>query len=154
MSVEYELDAAALRRIVLTLSERLPMTDEFEGSDCAERARKRVAYRSQREHIERWLAEYDAPGYYNRQKPGGGARNFYNRFKCVGGLIWLAEALGVPEGALCDAVDAVRAVPRNPAAECGAFRRVIPWLVIEPLLDARRRDQWRALRGPLRGRSS
>lgn len=154
MSVECELGATALRRIVLTLPEHLPITDEFEASDRAERARKPVTYRSQREHIERWLAEYDTRGYYNRRTPGGGAKNFYNRFKCAGGLIWVAEALGIPDVALRDAIEAVDAAPRNPAAECGAFRRVIPWAVIEPLLDARSRSQRRGLRRLIRGRSS
>lgn len=126
-----QLPARELGRIVLALPARLPIADEFENGDRADGLKKRVRYNTQRTHIAKWLADYDTPGYYGRQKPGGGAKNFYNRFKCAGGPIWLAEALGVPERALRDAVDAVHAAPRNPAVECGAFRRVIPWAVIE-----------------------
>lgn len=132
-----ELDAGTLRWIVPRFPEHLPITDEFEAGDRAERARKPVSYRSQREHIEWWLAAYDTPGYYSRQRPGGGAKNFYNRFKCAGGLIWLAEAVGVSEEMIRLGVEAVRSAPRNPAAECGAFRRDLPWSLVERVIHAR-----------------
>ncbi len=131
------LTAAGLRRIVLRLPERTPIAEAFEDSDRAERARRSVYYRSQREHVERWLAEYNGPGYYGRQNVGGGAKEFYNRFKCAGGLIWLAEAAGVPSEVLLPAVEAVRGAPHNPAAECGAFRKHVPWEIVEHLVNRR-----------------
>jgi hypothetical protein len=141
-----DFSAKDLRRIVLGLPEFLPITEEYERSDRAERARKPVSYRSQREHIERWLYEYDGPGFYGRSRPGGSARQFYNRFKCVAGLIWLAEALGVPATVVNEGIRAVAAGSRNPASECGAFRRVVPWSMLAPLIAGRRGGRHRLLR--------
>lgn len=148
------LSAAQLRRVVLRLPENPPITRAFEESDRAERARKPVNYRSQREHIERWLAEYGGPGYYNRKQSGGGAKDFYNRFKCAGGLVWLAEAVGVPETTVRSGIDAIHQAPRNPAAEAGAFRKVVPWSTVEGLIAARPRSLRGSIRRILRTESS
>lgn len=129
------LPAIKLRKIVLKLPAHLPITDEFEGRGCSDDGLRRAWYTTQRQHIAGWLSEYDTPGFYNRKKPGGGARNFYNRFKCAAGLLWLAEALGVSAQTLHTAVAAIDAAPRNPASECGAFRKVVPWSMIASLLQ-------------------
>lgn len=131
------LSAARLRQVVLSLPAHLPVTDEFESGDRSERARKNVDYDSQRTHIEKWLKDYDGPGYYHRRKPGGGAKNFYQRFKCAAGLLWFAEALGVPEPLLRAAIAAIAAAPRNAASECGAFRAVVTWSMVAELLRVR-----------------
>lgn len=95
------------------------------------------------------MAKYDSAGHYGRQKPGGGAKNFYNRFKCAGGLLWFAEALGVPAVTLRTAISAVSGAPRNPASQCGAFRAVVPWATITPLLKAQVNAAARELPGSI-----
>lgn len=131
------LTAAELLQVVKRLPESLPITDVYEASDRAERARKDVSYWSQRQHIARWLAEYNSPGFYGRKTSGRDAKFFYNHFKCVAGLIWLAEAVGIPSATLRDGVIAVGAGSRNPASECGAFRKVVPWSSLERRLRER-----------------
>lgn len=129
------MPARDLRKIVLRLPEKLPITDAYEGRDNPG-FRRTAWYRSQQEHIAGWLNEYDTVGAYNRQNPGRGAKFFYNHFKCVAGLIWLAEALGIPESTVKGGVAAVNAAKRNPASECGAFRKFVPWSLLAPRLLA------------------
>ncbi|MGW4018289.1 hypothetical protein ACWECW_18510 [Rhodococcus ruber] len=119
-----------LREVISTLPVSTPITDEYE----TDRFGKKVWYRSQKEHLQGWLAEYNGPGAYNRTTHTGTARDFYQRFRCVAGLIWLAEALGEDPQVLRAAVADVRAAGPNPSSQCAAFRRKVPWPRIEELL--------------------
>jgi hypothetical protein len=96
-----------------------------------------VWYANQREHLLGWLAEYDGPGAYGRSNPNRSAEFVYNHFQCAPGLLWLAEAAGVPRFALLKAKNAVLASRENSASQAGALRRVLPWPLIEALLKAR-----------------
>lgn len=118
---------AAIKRLPTSL----PLMEAYEKSDRAERARRTVRYEHQKEHLIGWLSEAGGVGFYGRQKPIKDAKAFYNSFKCVAALIWLAEALGVPEPDIRAGIDAVTAGSRNPASECGAFRKHVPWAAIE-----------------------
>lgn len=121
---------AQLRETINSLPASLPITNDYEAGT---RGRKSW-YRSQKEHLQRWLAEYNGPGAYNRKTHTGTARDFYQRFRCVAGLIWLAEALGEDREVLRSAVADVRASGSNPSSQCAAFRRWVPWIRIEELL--------------------
>lgn len=129
------MKAQDLRLVVATLPTRQPITDDFESRHPLA---KRPWYSSQKQHLIGWLGEYGTGGAYNRQKPGQDAQHFYTHFQGAPGLLWLAEALGEEQDTLHRAVEAIEAAGTKGAAQCGAFRRVIPWTRIEELLSQRR----------------
>lgn len=94
-------------------------------------------YATQKEHLLGWLGEYDGPGYYDRSNWNRSAQFAYNHFQCAPGLVWIAEAAGAPREILLAAKRAVLAAPRNGAAQCGAVRRILPWVWVEALLKRR-----------------
>lgn len=118
------------------LSPRGPVTRSLERR-ISRGGMKVVWYANQREHLLGWLSEYDGPGYYGRSNWSRSAEFVYNHFQCAPGLLWLAEAAGVPRFALMKAKEAVLAARENSAAQAGALRRVLPWPLIEALLRAR-----------------
>ncbi|MEZ5211256.1 hypothetical protein [Gordonia sp. (in: high G+C Gram-positive bacteria)] len=120
-----------LRRLIDSLQPEQPITDEFESREDG----RDTWYRDQREHLSGWLSEYNSPGAYGRKNPSTSGKHFYNHFRCVAGLIWLAEALGEDPQVLNGAVAKVRAAPANPSSECAAFRRVVPWTRILELIE-------------------
>lgn len=129
-----------LRRIVGRLPASQPVTDAYEESIAATTQSSRNAkvwYTTQKQHLRGWLSEYNGPGAYGRRGHDGDARAFYQRFQCVAGLLWLAEALGEDEATLAAAVDDVVAAGPRAASQCGAFRRRVPWERIESLIAAR-----------------
>lgn len=125
------MNANALRTLIAMLPAAQPVTNAFERRRPAT---GNVWYTSQKEHLLGWLGDYHTPGAYGRQTPGKDAKHFYTRFQCVQGLMWLAEALGEDEATLKRAIQEVDAAGRNSAAQCGAFRQVIPWSRIEALI--------------------
>ena len=92
-------------------------------------------YNSQKEHWLGWLAEYDSPGAYGRQteKPRD-AQYIYNHIQCAPMLFWLAEAVEIPADTLEQAFSDIVAAPANNASQCSAFRKLIPWRMIEARL--------------------
>ena len=118
------------------LSPRGPVSRSLERS-ISGGGMTHVWYSSQKEHLLGWLSEYDGPGYYGRSNWSRSAEFVYNHFQCAPGLLWLAEAAGVPRFALMKAQTAVLNAPHNTAAQAGALRRVLPWPVVEALLRAR-----------------
>lgn len=124
------LPVTDLRDLILSLPVRQPVTDEHRGLDY-----RSVWYSSQREHIAGWLDQYNGRGAYNRKNPSTSSKAFYGRFKCAPGLLWLAEALGENPATCRRAIAAADDAGPNPASECGAFRKVIPWSRIVELLD-------------------
>jgi hypothetical protein len=138
------VDATELRRVVLALPERLPVTDEFE------RGQHGVWTGRQKQHLDGWLREYGSPGYYGRQRPGQDARHFYTHFKCAPALLWLAEGLGEDHERLRQGCAAIAAAGANDARQCGAFRTVVPWERLLDLLEAREQTLPRTLISRLR----
>ncbi|MCK0517649.1 hypothetical protein [Williamsia sp. DF01-3] len=130
------MSAEQLRKIVVSLSERCPVTDDYERRHNLGAFGGHVWYKSQKEHVEGWLGQYNSPGFYNRQSFDRDARFFYTHFKCAAGLLWLAEALGEDPKTVGRAVSAVEAAGKNPASQCGALRRIISWQRIEELIEA------------------
>ena len=98
---------------------------------------------SQREHMTAWMAEIAGAGAYGRKSRGSTARQAYNRFQCAPGLLWLAEAVGVPE-ATARAAAAAAGGRGRPATQCAAIRRLIPWQMIEKRLEVIERDRGRS----------
>ncbi|NMO04289.1 hypothetical protein HH308_24010 [Gordonia sp. TBRC 11910] len=107
-------------------------------------------WHNQRDHITRWLGQYNTNGYYNRANPSTSGRRFYNSFKCASGLLWLADALGEEAAVLHHGVEAIDAAGTNYASQCGAFRKVVPWARIvelaQPKLHVAGPTRWRAWR--------
>lgn len=99
---------------------------------------RKAWYSHQKQHLEGWLAEYNGPGAYNRTTHDGTARDSYQRFRCVAGLLWLAEALGESPDVLRSAVADIDAAGANLSSQCAAFRRAVPWERIEDLLRERK----------------
>ncbi len=85
-------------------------------------------YNSQKQHWLGWLAEYDGPGAYQRKPSGRRSAQFaYNHIQCAPMLLWLAEALELPETKLEEAFLAVLDARSSHSKICAALRRVIPW---------------------------
>lgn len=137
-----------LREVVRTLSASTPVTDEYEAGRTG-----KARHRSQQEHLLGWLAEYNGPGAYRRKTHTGTARDFYQRFRCVAGLLWLAEALGEDQQILRAAVADVLAAGSNPSSQCAAFRRKVPWTRVEELLAEHDRTRGKRCWWPLRAGS-
>lgn len=125
------MDTSTLRQVIAALPTAQPITDAFERRVPPT---GRVWYQSQKEHLLGWLDHYDSGGAYDRKHPGQDARHFYTHFQCVQGLLWLAEALGEERDVLEQAARAAQDAGRNSAAQCGAFRRMVPWTRVESLL--------------------
>lgn len=139
---EAHVNVNALRTLIATCPAAQPLTDAYEGRHPPT---GHAWYAHQKEHLLGWLGEYHTAGAYDRQHPREDARSFYNRFQCVAGLLWLAEALGEDAATLKRAISEVDLAGRNPAAQCGAFRRIIPWTRVAELIVA---AQSPALRSP------
>ena len=135
-----------LRALIAELPKRVPLTDALEAQNCPQSSRLHTTwYRSQKEHWLGWLGEYGSPGAYRRKNSGRDARFIYNHFQCPPGLLWLAEALGVEEPLLITGQEAMAGAKDNLASQCAAFRRVIPWDVLEPLVERKRKRGLNAL---------
>ena len=130
------LTARELRSVVRTLPE-WPQQFRRAWDELGASLRESKSYRSEREHLTAWLGEYGTSGYYGRKTPGRDARFFYTHFNDTYGLVWLAEALGVAPDTVKAGMAAVSAAGPNKSAQAGAFRRVIGWDQIEPLVRQR-----------------
>jgi len=136
---QQSIPAAAFARVLSKLPADLPVITAVESPDDSDPQgpeKRPVWYSSQKEHMVRWFLELDGPGAYNRKSRGLDARHGYNHSLCWPGLLWIAEALGEDESTLWQAVTAAGAVQQaggRLAAQCAAWRRVIPWARIEEL---------------------
>ena len=128
-----------LVKIIRRLPADQPITDALEGRTAGGYPGPHPPYyASQREHLIAFLGEYDSPGAYGRSTFDGSARDWYQRFQCAPGLVWLAEALGEDVDVLNAGVAAIRTAGPRAASECAAFRRIVPWSRIEELLGRQR----------------
>ncbi|HGG65015.1 MAG TPA: hypothetical protein ENK34_10645 [Rhodobacteraceae bacterium] len=65
-------------------------------------------YGSQKEHWQRWLAEYSGPGAYGRTPRGERPASYvYYHIRCTSMLLWLAEAASVLDDLLERGYEAV-----------------------------------------------
>lgn len=112
---------------VRELPERTPISDTVPWSDH---------HHSHKEHWEKWLDEYESPGYYNRRYTGGRDAAFiYNHLQCGEMLVWLAEAAGVNTTAVKTAAALIQAreIKSRPAL-CKQVRLILPWSTVCPAL--------------------
>ena len=124
-------DAWTAKRLAKVLRHRqahYPISDAYES----EHLPGPHWWTSQREHILRWLDEYEGPGAYDRHGRNHDAEHFWNHFQCAPGLLWIAEALGEDPLIITTAAQDAAQYPR-PASQCAAIRRRIPWQRIAAL---------------------
>lgn len=126
-----DFDVLDFSRMLARLPEHTPISDDFEEVNPQERG---VWYSSQRQHMAGWFQAQatKGSGAYSRDEPNRSARRTWQRLASPGGMIWIAEALGVPDETLKQAVADVRAEPEK-RRRCGIIRRHIPWEMIAPL---------------------
>ncbi|MFT3808893.1 MAG: hypothetical protein QM698_03175 [Micropepsaceae bacterium] len=123
----------ALCRKIKTFPASAPITESLERALAGGPANG--AYDSQKDHLLGFWGEYETFGYYGRvPNAGRSAQLAYNHFRCAPGLLWLAEAVGVPRAQLLKAKAAVLAVKGHDARQAAALRKVIPWAEIEARL--------------------
>jgi hypothetical protein len=123
-----EWTAKRLAHMLVRLGERYPISDAYER----EYLPGPHWWSSQREHVTRWLEEYEGPGVYKRKTSGLDGRSFWNQFKCAPGLLWVAEALGEDPETVQVAADAA-SVKTHVFSQCAAIRAIIPWKRIAEL---------------------
>jgi hypothetical protein len=93
-------------------------------------------WQRQREHWLNWLEGYDGPGHYRRREWKRSASFIYNNLKSPVMTLWLGAAVGVPKTKVREAERAVKSAKANRAMQCAAIRKLIPWTMIEPLLNS------------------
>lgn len=118
---------AELCRKIRRLPTKAPITEGLERHLAGGPANQNY-YPSQKHHLLAFWGEYETYGYYGRKMKAGYTAEFaYNHFRCAPGLLWLAEAVGVPKTKLRSAKAAVLAVKGNDASQAAALRKIIPW---------------------------
>lgn len=132
--METPMSIVTLRRLVLDLDARQPVTDRYENREPGERS---VWYSSQKEHWAGWLFHYEGPGYYGRKTWNRTAEFVYNHFNCPPGVLWLAEASGVNRKFITKAARSARASGPAFPSICAAIRREVPWALVEAALAKR-----------------
>jgi len=88
---------------------------------------------SHKQHWIGWLEGYGGPGYYGRGNANRDSAFIYNHIQCAGMMIWLAEAVGVQNNFVRQAVEASSSI-KNSSRSAAAARRILPWNMIAPLL--------------------
>lgn len=126
---------STLRRHITGLSPKGSVTRSVERALVTGRPRA-PARPNQKDQWLRWLSGY-RPGYYGRVNWDRPPKFIYNHLESVLMLLWLAEAAGVPRFALMKAKAAVLKAGSNDASQAAALRRILPWCLVEALLNAR-----------------
>ena len=134
---------AQLRRVIAQLPSEHPFTDGFSAkwersrpSAGRQQERRDVWYETQHQHWLGWLDDYDGPGAYGRQDGPRSAEFVYNHVVNPQMLIYLAEALEI-EVAILRSAQRDALTKNTMMAMSAAFRRVVPWCVIEAAIAAR-----------------
>ena len=135
---DLHMTPADLLRHVESLPRDTPRHKELEQTLQIGVGFGRAWYGSQKEHWQRWLADYSGPGAYGRAPRGGRPASYvYNHIRCAPMLFWLAEAAAVPDDLLERAYKAVvQHKSADGGTQCATLRRVIPWAEILAVLEA------------------
>jgi hypothetical protein len=124
-----------LREIIQLLDAGGPIYMRLQDDLRSGSGKSRAWYTSQKQHWLGWLSGYNGPGAYGRAHWANRSAQFvYNHLQCVPALVWLAEALGVTSQTLIAACEEVKNSGIRASAQCGAFRRAVPWTMIEAQL--------------------
>jgi hypothetical protein len=128
-----DIDVIEFAHILEGLEPHLKISDEYDSSYGQ---KKGVWWTNQREHIVRWLLSQPTLGEspYNRRKPNHSSRLTYNRYRCPGTLIWLAEALGEDEEFVRGTAKA--AAESRVGSRCGVIRKGISFDRIRELEES------------------
>lgn len=123
-----DFDVRTFAKILKKLPTRTPISDKFEGVSSQ---RGGAARNWQREKMVGWFRDQATLGFgaYSREKPNYSARTTWQRLAYPGGMIWIAEALGVPGDVVEAAVAEVNA-QTDKRRRCGVIRSHIPWEMI------------------------
>jgi len=117
-----EMTPQRLRQEIERLPAHAPLTERFDGSLAARGQHHRNPWWSNhKEHWLRWLLEYD---------PNRSAEYVYNHINCPPMLIWLPEAVGIPEQEVSAAIAAALGIEKW-GPQCREIRRLIAWRDIE-----------------------
>lgn len=140
------MNPKALVELLVDLPAQPPITTALEARLSKGDRAKQVWYRTQKEHLIRWLTEYDSPGAYGRKVHSGRSAAFaYNHIMCPPMALWLGEAVGLAPEVVQKAADAVINAGDRLPAQNAALRKIIPWTMIEARLSLLQREQapWR-----------
>lgn len=82
----------------------------------------------EREHMIIWFESNQTcgSGSYSRKSPNRSARTCYGRLGNAASLLWIAEAMGVPDDTVQRAFDAAAEAGHHRTA-CSRIRKIIPW---------------------------
>jgi hypothetical protein len=132
-----------LRAAIGRLSPESPHTNRFAAMwrerGGGQQERKEVWYTTQQEHWLAWLSQYDGPGAYDRKGTNLSASFAYNHIVNPQMLVYLAEAAGVADALVDDAVEAALASSSTMSSMSSAIRKMIPWELVETRLVERSR---------------
>lgn len=134
---------SALRHHIERLPTRSPITSRFSAAwrsmpGGGQREQEAPWYRNQREHWLGWLDGYRGAGAYGRKNPNRSAQFIYAHVVNPQMLVYLAEASGVSRKAIGAGMKAALAKHHfTMAAMSAAFRREVPWAIVEAALVER-----------------
>ncbi|MBV7363946.1 hypothetical protein KRX54_05830 [Actinomycetaceae bacterium TAE3-ERU4] len=128
---EKDFNCREFSRLLATLEEHLPISDEYDGVDLTREdgnSKRKVWYTSQREHMVAWFSDQPRTGTgpYSRSKPNLSAKRAYNRLLNVGSILWINEALGVDEQQIRMAAEMARK-ESDYRRRCAIARKYLPW---------------------------
>lgn len=121
-------------RLAASLTRPTPIVEAFDVARWPAAAFETRWYANQQEHVVGFAAAYP-----DRQ-PTATTRQMYGRFANPSCPLWIAEAFGVDPALVQQAADAAlaaRTTDGRMAAEAGAVRKVVPWvLLVEKISEA------------------
>lgn len=124
----------ALRRLIAKLPASGPISSRLDAALASPAVRSHRWYKTQKQHWQGWLDDYDGPGAYGRKTWDRTARFVYTHIGCPAMLLWLAEAAGVGRARVAAAAASALDAKGAYSTRCAAIRRQIPWDTIERLL--------------------
>ena len=97
----------------------------------------------EREHMIIWFEpnETCGSGSYSRKSPNRSARACYGRLGNAASLLWIAEAMGVPDDTVQRAFDAAVAAGHHRTA-CSKIRKIVPWDEVNKRAGAMLDETW------------
>lgn len=120
-----------LRKVISTLFEKGPLTEELNKALKIEKVDGRSNYPHQKAHWLGWLTEVRGAGYYGLKKPHTSAKSVYNTLMCPPMIFWLAEAVGISKATLNVAIVAAKKAKPVFPSQCGAIRKIVTWEMVE-----------------------
>lgn len=128
-----EITCQAFANLLETRKPHYPISDRYieEVHDSPDKTGD-----DEREHMVTWFRANETVGHgsYSRTVPNTSAETCYGRLGNAGSLLWIAEAVGIPDGMVSQAFEAAVEAGDYRRA-CGAIRKIIPWSEIRPYAE-------------------